>query len=61
MSHPSHDGYRHGEDACLDRTADGLDFGRVPADERAAAAARETDPLRRILRGLLRGITPRGR
>lgn len=62
MSSPTNGaGYRHGEDACLDRTAAGLDFGQVTPNERADAAARETNPLSRILRGLLRSVTPRSR
>lgn len=52
--HASRDAYRHAEDACLDRTADGLDFAPPTADEAAAAAHRRVDPLRRILHGLLR-------
>lgn len=62
MATPTDDaGYRHGEDACLDRTAAGIDFGRITPNERAGAAVRETNPLGRILRGLLRSIAPRSR
>ena len=48
-------------DECLVRTADALDFG-VPTPEQAAAAAeRRVDPLRVVLRGLLRGLRIGGR
>lgn len=55
-------GYRHTEDACLDRTAAALDFGRVTPAEAAAAAERRVDPFRQILAGLLRSVgRPTGR
>jgi hypothetical protein len=54
-------GYRHGEDACLDRTAAALDFGDATPDEQAAAAARHVDPFRSILGELLRSVRARRR
>ena len=59
---PATAGYRHTEDACLDRTASALDFGQITPAEAAAAAERRVDPFRQILVGLLRGIDrPSGR
>ena len=59
---------RHDEDACLDRTAEGLDFGAATPAEVAGAAERQVNPLRRILRAVLPGAAghrargrPRGR
>jgi hypothetical protein len=45
---------RRPEDGCLERTAERLDFTGPTADEAAAAAERRVDPLRRVLRNLLR-------
>lgn len=52
---------RHSEDACLDRAAEALDFDAATSDEVAAAATRRVNPLRRILRGLVRVGAPRSR